>query len=157
MLKVLTICLLCAVPALGQAHYRYDGPAVLPSARYTPGAIRTRNVATLCPHADTKAVRHVTQAEKKAACREYGIPAAKCTGRNYEIDHSFSLEAGGNNSLLNLWPQPIEQARVKDRLENSVHAEECAGKMTIEQAFRCLTVDWAACYSQVFGERPNLK
>lgn len=150
MLKPLTICLLCAVPALGQARYRKDGPAVLPDARYTPGSVRKASVRDLCPHADTKAVRHVTEAEKKAACREYGIPAAKCTGKNYEIDHSVSLELGGDNSLQNLWPEPEPQAReMKDKVENWTHAQVCSGKMALPEAQRQIARDWYVLWQQM--------
>lgn len=150
MLKALVICLLCAIPALGQARYRHDGPAVLPDAMVTPGAVRKAGVKDLCPVAHTKAVRHVTEAEKKAACREYGIPAGKCNGRYYEQDHLISLELGGDNSLQNLWPEPQPQAReMKDKVENWIHAQVCSGKMTLLDAQVQIANDWYVLWQQM--------
>jgi len=54
--------------------------------------------------------------------------------RAYELDHLVPLEAGGAPSdLNNLWMEPIHDALVKDRLENSARARICAGRLTLAQ------------------------
>ncbi len=41
---------------------------------------------------------------------------------------------------------------MKDRLENFLHAEVCAGRMPIEQAQREIASDWIAAYQKYLGE-----
>lgn len=153
MLKALTMCLLCALPALGQARYRKDGPAVLPDAKYTPGGIRTQNLANICPHGDTKEVRNVSDATKLRACAEYGIKRTDCNGNHYEIDHLVSLELGGSNDLKNLWPEPEPEAREKkDKAEAWIHAQVCSGKMTLPDAQRQIATDWYVLWQRMERE-----
>ena len=56
----------------------------------------------------------------------------------------------------NLWPESFRtqpwNARVKDQLENFLHAEVCAGRMPIEQAQREIAEDWIAAYQKYLGE-----
>jgi hypothetical protein len=51
--------------------------------------------------------------------------------KDYEEDHLISLELGGHpTSEKNLWPEaykPKPGAREKDRVENFLHDEVCAG------------------------------
>jgi hypothetical protein len=54
---------------------------------------------------------------------------------DYEEDHFIPLELGGHpTDPRNLWPQPIEQAKRKDRLELSLNRAVCAGRMTLGAA-----------------------
>jgi hypothetical protein len=46
-------------------------------------------------------------------------------------------------------------ARVKDQLENFLHAEVCAGRIPIEQAQREIAQDWIAAYQKYLGEPPT--
>jgi len=54
--------------------------------------------------------------------------------REYEQDHLISLELGGAPSApANLWPEPYkapEGARVKDVVENKLHALVCGGTIS---------------------------
>ena len=137
--------LFLAVPAFTQARYRHKGPAVLNDLKYTPGAVRTTDLKQLCPHAETKEVRNVTAAEKKAACRKYGV--THCSGKRYEIDHLVSLELGGSNALSNLWPKPEPQAReMKDKVEDWSHAQVCSGKIPLTAAQHWISTNWYALW-----------
>jgi len=155
--KLTIAILLFASPLLAQtAHYRHEGPAILNDLTVTPGAVRTTNEALLCPHANTKAVRHVTEAEKRQVCKEYGVPADRCNGKNYEIDHLISLELGGSNAVANLWPEPYAGpfgARTKDRVENFAHAQVCSGKIPLAAAQHWIAVNWYAEYRLMQGEK----
>jgi hypothetical protein len=55
----------------------------------------------------------------------------------YEEDHRVPLEVGGNpTDVGNLWPEPWNGptgAHAKDALENKVHADVCAGRLTLAQ------------------------
>ena len=55
-----------------------------------------------------------------------------------EIDHLISRELGGADEINNLWPQAYGtspwNAVLKDTLENRLHKELCAGKISLKKA-----------------------
>jgi hypothetical protein len=61
------------------------------------------------------------------------IPAGK---RTWEIDHLISREFGGADEIANLWPQAYGtspwNATLKDKLENRLNKEMCAGLHVLE-------------------------
>lgn len=61
------------------------------------------------------------------------VPAGK---RTCEIDHLISRELGGADVMENLWPQAYVtspwKAVLKDKLENQLHKEMCAGVCKVE-------------------------
>jgi hypothetical protein len=76
-------------------------------------------------------------------------------GRRCEIDHLISRELGGADDVRNLWPEAYgtspRNAVRKDRLENALHKEVCAGGLTLEAAQKAIATDWIAAYQQRFG------
>lgn len=118
-------CLLVLAAALLHAQS-------VPNARLTPGAVRQMSVATICSTKWGLDRRHVTQSMKKAVCASYG--AKNCPGPMWELDHLIPRELAGADVIANLWPQPIAEARVKDRLENSLHRQVCAGTISLRSA-----------------------
>jgi hypothetical protein len=65
---------------------------------------------------------------------------------NFEEDHIVPLEVGGNPTFEgNLTPQPWPEARVKDKVENRVNREVCAGTITLAVGQQCFITDWRAC------------
>jgi hypothetical protein len=133
----------------------------LPDPKLTPGV--TNPVLTrekLCaPGFRTGPFRHVTASLKAQVYAAYharnhqGICAGK---EGCEVDHLISLEIGGANAFGNLWPQPFGtkpwNAHVKDKLENALHREVCAGQTPLEEAQRVISKDWIAAYRARFGE-----
>lgn len=94
-----------------------DSP-IVPNPKLTPGDVLTTDVATICTPGYTKTVRDVPENIKNQAYLSYGITSRQ--PREYEIDHLISLELGGSNSILNLWPesyitQPLN-AHTKDKM-----------------------------------------
>jgi hypothetical protein len=92
----------------------------------------------------------VPQAVKEQVYSSYGITSRK--PKEYEIDHLISLELGGSNSILNLWPesyitQPLN-AHVKDELENKLHELICSGQLPVQQAQQEIAQDWIAAYQK---------
>jgi hypothetical protein len=85
---------------------------------------------------------------KKAACAEYSLK--KCDG-SVEGDHLISIEIGGcPNCLTNLWPQPMDEARIKDhQVEDVLPKLVCSGKITLKAAQECIASDWVACQKKV--------
>jgi hypothetical protein len=98
-------------------------------------AVTQANVhQTICVSGYTATVRNVPQSEKDEVYREYGI-TSHAPGE-YEVDHLISLELGGSNDIKNLWPEPYagpDNARTKDGMENRVHDDVCAGRITLAQ------------------------
>jgi hypothetical protein len=89
---------------------------------------------------------------KRQVCASYGISAARCNGRNYEIDHLIPLELGGSNDLSNLWPQPLRPlpaAHEKDVLKNYYHRQACSGQLDITAAQQAIARDWFSTWKQM--------
>ncbi len=142
-------------------------PPSMPDPAKTPGVVRTDlTLQAICATKWGKDERHVTPAMKAEVFREYGFtgphdPAFKpdAAGRRVEIDHLISRELGGADAVPNLWPearatQPFN-ADLKDRIENRLHVEVCAGRLSLEDAQQMMRTDWTAAYVKFFGPPPN--
>lgn len=67
----------------------------------------------------------------------------------FELDHWIPIELGGNptswkNLTLQAWPGP-NGAHEKDKLENMLHREVCAGRVSLKDAQSCMAIDWHSC------------
>lgn len=123
-----------------------------PDSKKTPGdidpAARQDNLAqTVCSPTWVVAARNVTHAEKRDICVEYGIMTG-CPGPRYEIDHFVPVSSGGSNSPLNLWVQPIEDAKKKDLAERWVHTQVCNGSWLLIDAQRMMMINWVKIYDK---------
>lgn len=138
----------CVAPAAapGQTCYAVDGKA---DRHCTPGALNPDVTqatihSTICVHgwtATTRPSSAFTTRLKNEQKPLYG--EANVSNSELEEDHELPLEIGGNpTSKLNLWPQPIRYARVKDRRENALRAAVCDGKMTLKQAQQTMIGEW---------------
>lgn len=138
------------------------GGVVLPKA-VTPGAIDPRvtqaNVrSTICRPGYTATVRpsssYTTRLKRQQLATTYADFADKRTG-SYEEDHLISLELGGSpTDPRNLWPEPYAGAtgaRVKDRIENRLHAMVCAGTISLAAAQAAIASNWWAAYRRYVG------
>src|SRR6266404_4701994 len=140
----------------------HAGPAdIYPDPERTPGAanpdITQGNIRqTICnPRWSTKSIRPAasyTNRLKVEQIREYAYSDSLL--KDYEEDHFIPLELGGNpTDPKNLWPEPFETsipdggAHAKDQVENYLHAEVCAGSLTLEQAQKEITEDWYGVYT----------
>ena len=116
----------------------------LPDAKLTPGLVCTETDRDFrgFEYAEriARCKRNFRQSEKTQVARNYGdIPEDDWS--NYEFDHLIPLCAGGSNNLKNVWPQPLEQAKEKDVLENEVCVGLRNGTMSQLVAIRKLR-DW---------------
>jgi hypothetical protein len=139
---------------------RIGPPDIYPDPERTPGAINPgitqENIReTICnPRWSTKSIRpeeSYTHRLKVEQIREYGYSDFRL--RDYEEDHFIPLELGGSpTDPKNLWPESLEAsipdggAHAKDKVENYLRAEVCAGSLTLEQAQREMTEDWYRVY-----------
>jgi hypothetical protein len=133
---------------------------IYPDPVRTPGAVnpdinQDDIDQTICnPQWSTRSVRppaHYTDRLKFEQMEEYGD--SDTNPRDYEEDHLIPLELGGNpTDPNNLWPEPFDTsipdggARSKDRVENYLHREVCAGDLTLEEAQRGIASDWYKVY-----------
>lgn len=115
-----------------------------PNLHLTPGVTRDLSPHAVCHTKWSRDVRHVTARMKGEVCGRYG--ARHCPGPQWEVDHLIPRELGGADAIENLWPQPITEARLKDRVENFLHRAVCYGAMTLGEAQEALRDDWTRAY-----------
>ncbi|CAB4133097.1 HNHc domain containing protein [uncultured Caudovirales phage] len=128
----------------------------VPNPRFTPGkADTTLTKQVICaPTFRTTTIRNVSEQTKTIVYYHYGVVnhAGYCTGKEgCEVDHLISLELGGSNDPLNLWPQPYTgepNAHEKDLVENKLHSMVCSGQITLEQAQKQISTDWVGAYKK---------
>jgi hypothetical protein len=65
-----------------------------------------------------------------------------------ELDHLAPLSLSGATDQANLWPQPWDQARKKDVLENRLHPLVCLDHFSLATAVQAITSEWVAAYSR---------
>jgi len=125
-----------------------------PDPHLTPGATAPGvTVGQVCRPGYARTARHVPAAEKAEVFRRYGV--SRPPAGTYEVDHLIPLELGGSNDVSNLWPEPYRGsfgAHEKDRLENRLHAEVCAGRLDLTTAQRNVASDWYTAW--VVAGRP---
>jgi hypothetical protein len=103
-----------------------------PNLNETPGLVRPLSRAAVCSTRWGVDRRHVSDGLKRRVATAYGVRWAD--RRAYEFDHLVPRELAGADDARNLWPQPLAEARVKDREENRLHRAVCAGTMTLTRA-----------------------
>ena len=133
----------------------------LPDPNLTPGlADPALTKEVICdPHWHTAMVRNVSDQTKDEVYASYGMSRDKepCP---CEVDHLVPLETGGSNDKKNLWPQSYTtqpwNAHVKDKLENQLHDDVCAGKMPLAAAQWAIAKNWIKLY-EFFQFTPGAK
>ncbi len=106
-----------------------------PPGALNPNVTQAMIDQTICVRGYAQSIRpsaQYTNELKKKQMQERHLPGSP---RDYEEDHFIPLELGGAPyNPQNLWPQPIEQARRKDKLEDSLHGLVCAHKISLREA-----------------------
>jgi len=123
---------------------------LLPNHRLTPGAARPVAEADICA-ALLPRLPAITSATARLVFDEYGIGDPQPHG--YELDYLIDPELGGSTDARNLWPQPYSvtwNARLKDALEDHLHAMVCANQLTLTTAQQDISTDWIAAYKKYF-------
>lgn len=117
----------------------------------TPGDIfPDATSAQICTPGYASSVRDVPQSVKSQVYAAYGI--AKRSPGQYEVDHLVSLQLGGSNDISNLWPEaakPVPGFHEKDRVENYLHDEVCAGKISLKEAQAEIATNWLTVYNRM--------
>ena len=142
---------LCGIAITAKVAFAAD--PIVPNPNLTPGAVLTTDAAVICHPGYSKSVRHTSGQLKHQVYVEYGI--SRDNG-DYEIDHLIPLGIGGADTRENLWPQSHDtkpwNADMKDKLENYLHVEVCAGHIAIADAQKAIAADWVAAYRKYLGE-----
>lgn len=126
---------------------------ILQDSACTPGAVLSTDTSVVCKVGYTKTVRDVSLSTKKQVFAEYGIPYSQHS--KYEVDHLISLELGGSNDISNLWPENskiTDGSLTKDKFENYLHKQVCAGGMTIQEAQIEIATDWSQYYKNTLAK-----
>jgi hypothetical protein len=133
----------------------YPNPTITPGVT-NPGVTQSNIHQTICVSGWTATVRppaSYTNNLKTQGITEYGFSDANPT--DYEEDHFIPLELGGNpTDKKNLWPEPYNTAvngqrigaHEKDKVENLLKKQVCAGTMTLQQAQDQIQGDWYKVY-----------
>jgi hypothetical protein len=149
-LVTVAIALREATPARGEA-------VVAPKARLTPGATVPLTREDVCRGNSLTEEPPVPAFLKRQVFEEYGIPDAQPDA--YEVDYLITPQLGGATNIRNLWPQPYFNttwhARVKDQLEERLHAMVCNGEIDLATAQHDIATNWIAAYKKYFHtEKP---
>jgi hypothetical protein len=157
--------LACLVLSLVTLPLDYASPInpILPIASVTPGAINPdvtqSNIhSTICLSGYTKTIRpsssYTTALKKQQLAGPYAFYHDSFTG-DFEEDHLISLELGGSpTDPKNLWPEPYggeTGARMKDKIENKLHALICSGQISLHTAQVAIAKNWYSAYQKYFG------
>jgi hypothetical protein len=123
-------------PPAGQGPALFKGRCKrsrLPDYGCTPATVfKNVTVDQICTSGYTKRVRNVSESLKRKVYLSYGI--RRHAPYAYEVDHLVSPELGGNNSQRNMWPEKQPGARDKDKIENYLHGQLCAGEISLRSA-----------------------
>ncbi len=129
----------------------FRAAGVLPDPKCTPGvynpAVTQQTIhTTICVKGWTSTIRpplSVTEPQKFASMRAYGVPTSPGHAGLFEFDHLVPLELGGApDDTRNLWPQSHASSYLKDRVENRLKLFVCTGRMTLAHARRIMRTDW---------------
>jgi hypothetical protein len=156
---------LAASPAFAGGGGEFRAQIGLPNPTLTPGATNpdvTQDTidVTICLRGWTKTVRppiSYTNPLKRRLIAAYGYTATD--PRLYELDHFIPLELGGHpTDPKNLWPEPWADpwgAKTKDQFaENTLHADVCAGRLSLIDAQKQIQQDWRHVSCQHGGPPP---
>ena len=107
----------------------------LPDRGCTPGTrFRRATRVKVCTPGYSSAVRNVSASTKDAVYAAYGM----------------STHFDGSNARANLFPEAAPGSHEKDRLENALHAEVCAGALSLRRAQRLIAGNWVSAYRARF-------
>jgi hypothetical protein len=143
--------------------YSNAATPTLPIASVTPGAINPNvtqsNIhSTICVSGYTKTIRppssYTTTLKIQQLATSYSRYHDALTG-DFEEDHLISLEIGGSpTDPKNLWPEPYigtTGARIKDKIENKLHALICSGQISLRTAQVAIAKNWYTAYLKYIG------
>jgi len=108
---------------------------VLAAGAINPDVTQNNIHQTICVKGYTKTIRPPSTYTTKLKIKQLHAMGLKGSASDYEEDHLIPLELGGHpTDPANLWPEPWDDAKKKDKLENKLHKKVCKGEMTLLEA-----------------------
>lgn len=128
----------------------------IPDPTKTPGSITLYTQEQVCAIKWGTDERLVTLAMKRRVAALYGIPESEWP--RYRWDHVISRSSAGADTVENLFPQPPDQSKVKDRLEVKFDKMLCTDppQISLAEAQRALREDWRVAYEVYIGPLPPI-
>jgi hypothetical protein len=136
----------------------FEKQSSTPQSSLTPGDTVLTSRDNICRSNLENDPAPVPASLREAVFEEYGMTHVRA--QDYELDYLITPKLGGATSLRNLWPEPYSakwNARVKDQLEDRLHAMVCRGDIDIATAQREIATDWVAAYRKYFHTRQPLE
>ena len=141
MKHVLVVCLLAVAVVAGTNIGPATADCLHHDPKITPGKLCTPDDPNfdgfVYPSHVAHCTRAVSEAMKKAVADAYRVPQSRWS--QVEFDHLIPLCAGGTNSVLNLWPEPLPHAHEKDKVENQICIGLRDGRINQRQALKILS------------------
>lgn len=138
-----------------EARRSISVPVLAPGA-VNPAVTQQNIGSTICAPGWAASVRpptSFTERLKRAQMPLYGYPE-DTNPKSLREDHREPLELGGApRDPRNLWPQPRDEAKAKDRLESAAKRDVCSGRMTLQQAQAIFFGDFWNDYDRRLGWR----
>jgi hypothetical protein len=124
-------------PAFSSNPISFTGPATfVPDLSLTPGKLCTPDDPDFVEYRYDAQIpycqRSVTNAEKAQVAAGYNVDPADWS--QYEFDHLIPLSLGGSDDPSNIWPQRLDAAREKDKLETQLYNQLKNGQITQDDA-----------------------
>lgn len=120
-------------------------PASMPGS-LNPAVTQASIGSTICVKGWTATIRPPASYTTDLKRRQMAALGLVGPLSSYEEDHRVPLEVGGNPTApSNLWPEPWNGptgAHAKDAIENQVHADICARRMTLAQGQGIFLGNW---------------
>jgi hypothetical protein len=121
-----------------------------PDAKVTPGDGVIIAIDLMCLPGYGKDKSSISEATKKKVYAAYGLVYPDDDGK-YAIDHLVPVQLGGLNSMKNLWPQavkPVPGFNEKNKAEDYLYAQVCAGKISQAEAQQQIKKDWVKVWNK---------
>jgi hypothetical protein len=136
--KAFSAFLIAAAMGAASVYVLADPPA-RPDKTLTPGAIADSDAGAICAPGYSKAHRMPFGAPGEyeryvRVMNAYGL--GRASWHQYQMDHLVPLCLGGADVEANMWPQPLQEAHDKDKLEAEACRQVCAGERDLGEAQR---------------------
>jgi hypothetical protein len=80
--------------------------------------------------------------------RSYGVNAISAKTNKSQLDHLVPLGIGGADDESNLWPQPYDEAILKDKLEWRMRDLVCKENVPVEKLQQEIRTNWWDAYKK---------
>lgn len=137
-------CSIPTTPAVARARL---GACSMPDPQLTPGDLCSDSDPNFdgyrYPEQIAHCRRNVSRQEKLQIGERYGVDSSAFSA--YEFDHLIPLSIGGSDAPENIWPQPLDDARDKDQLEETLYLAVRDGQTSQSDAVAQLLAWRPAC------------